>query len=327
MRVGIVGAGIAGLAAARTLHRREHEAVLFERHQNPGGRVETIALGDYVFDSGATSIAPRGMSLERVMLQELSTEGLVRIESPVYTHEMLRLFPGDAAKNAIERFTYLEGNATLPRRLAQGLDVRYGVEVETIRSCGKGFEIEGEAFDAVILTPPIPQVGALLERMGETRPLAGSRYRACLSVMLGFARAMPPVPYHAFLDPEQRHPLTWLSVESIKSPGRAPEGHTALVAQLSPAYSKRHYESPDEEIFRTVLEYVRRIYGEDWAQPEVSGVKRWRYSQPESYSLFDTVNRPGSRLLLASDGVLGGRVEYAFEVGVRAAGMLLGAAI
>jgi predicted NAD/FAD-dependent oxidoreductase len=54
----------------------------------------------------------------------------------------------------------------------------------------------------------------------------------------------------------------------------------------------------------------------------VAAVKRWRYSQPEMTALFDNVNRPGSRILIAGDGVMGGRTEYAYDAGIKAARMM-----
>ena len=51
-------------------------------------------------------------------------------------------------------------------------------------------------------------------------------------------------------------------------------------------------------------------------------VKKWKYSQPESLARFENVNLPGSTLLVASDGLLGGHIEDAFECGWRTAELL-----
>lgn len=44
--VAVLGAGLAGLAAARDLHRAGTEVVVFEARERPGGRVEAVALPD-----------------------------------------------------------------------------------------------------------------------------------------------------------------------------------------------------------------------------------------------------------------------------------------
>lgn len=322
MKVGIVGAGISGLAAARMLNQASHGVVVWERRPVIGGRLETIRIDGYTFDSGATSIVPRGMSIENVMLHELATRDLVRIEKPIHAHEALRVLPGDPSRN-IPRYTYLPGNETLASLLAEGLDVRPGHQVETISRSGHGFIVDDEAFDAMILTAPIPQTSVLLWSLRESRPVANARYRPCLSVMIGFEQPTPEVDYHALLDIEQRHPLTWLCLESVKCEGRAPEGCFALVAQMSPAYSLMQYEKPDREIVDDVLIYVQRLYGPEYASAAVSKVRRWKYSQPETAAQFDTVNQEGVRLVIAGDGLTAGRVESAFESGVKAARLLM----
>jgi renalase len=324
LKVAVVGAGIAGLATARTLKAAGLEVVVFEKSRIPGGRIATQHLDGFTFDIGATSIAPRGLAIEPVMLHELDTTDLVQVAKPIYVHASLRVSPGDPRSNAAHRYTYNKGNIQLPRMLAAELDVRYEQPVEELHRDGKAFRVRDETFDALVLTPPIPQTSALLWLLEESRPVANARYRSCISVQLGFERPLPELPYAALLDPEQRHPLTWLSVESQKCLNRAPAGGTALVVQMSPNYSFSFYRKHDEEIVEDVLLYLGRLYGpETLGAPVAHDVKRWRYSQPDSTAFFDSVNVPGERLLLAGDGLIGGRVESAYESGARAARLLL----
>jgi renalase len=324
VRVGIVGAGIAGLAAARELRAGGHEAVLFEKHGEVGGRLATHRRDGYVWDSGATSIAPRGRSIERVMLEELPQEDLVLVERPIYLHSGLRVLPGDP-RRAVPRYCYRGGNQRLAEMLADGFDVRLECQVETIGRNGERFAVEGEEFDALILTPPIPQTSTILWSLEDSRPFAGVRYRACLSVMLGYRHPLPETPYHSLLDPEQRHPLTWLSLESAKCDGRALEGGSALCAQLSPQYSVARFEASEENIVATVANYLARLYGADFATPDVHLVRRWKYSLPENHATYAHVNPPGTRVVVAGDGLAAGRVEEAYEVGLKAARQVAGA--
>lgn len=324
MRVGLVGAGFSGLAAARKLVEAGHEVAVFERDRHPGGRVSTVTLGEYVFDAGATSFAPRGKELEQVILSELPTDDLVSIDLPIYVHEALRPRAGDHTKNAISRYTYRSGNRKLAELLADGLDVRYSHNIDEVKKLSEGgYLLANDFFEAVILTAPAPETLTLLQASGENRPIGYVFYRPCLSVLLGYALDLPELKYHALLDPEQRHPLTWLSVESTKSPGRAPLGHSALVAQMSPQFSTTHFDSPDQLVVELTVDYIQRLYGVKWSTPEVSGVVRFRHSQPESIAGFDSVNRPGATLIVAGDSLVGSRTEHAYESGVRAAQCVL----
>ena len=96
-----------------------------------------------------------------------------------------------------------------------------------------------------------------------------------------------------------------------------------MVVQMSPAYSLMQYTKPDVEVIDDVLIYVQRLYGETFRNPEVAKIRRWKYSQPDSVAQFEVVNPPGARLVLAGDGLIGGRVESAYESGVKAAHLLI----
>ncbi len=322
MRVGIVGAGIAGLAAARTLVRAGHEAVVFERSSVVGGRLCTCKIGPYTFDAGATSVAPRGRALERVLIDELGDAEAPRVRKPIYVHADWRISPGDPLRNAQPRYALRHGMVRLAEHLAAGADVRLGRPVKAIERTNGGYLVAGEGFDALVLTPPLPETERLLATAGEKRKMTNARYRSCLTVMFGFAAPLDP-NYFALIDPEQAQPLTWLSIESAKVEGRAPEGHSALVAQLSPRASAWHMDSRDETVVRETLVDVERLFGKEFGSPTVTGVHRWRYSHPEMTASFSGANPNGTRLVVASDGLIGGRTEFAYDVGVQAATALM----
>ena len=263
------------------------------------------------------------MAIDNVLLHELDTSELVAIDKRIDTHAGLRVSMGDS-RRLTPRFTYLKGVNTLAKLLAKDLTIHREVAIESIERTPAGYRLNGEAFDAVVVTAPVPQAGLLLWGLQEDRPIANASYRPCLSVLLGYNVPTPERPYWALLDPEQRHPLNWLSVESAKCPGRAPVGCSAFVAQLGPRFSLEHYERPNEEIVATTAGFLAQLYGEEFRHPAVGDVKRWKYSQPDTIADFDAVNPPGSTLILASDGVTGGHTESAFQAGVRAADLLLG---
>ena len=48
----IIGAGIAGLAAAVRLAVAGHKVTVFEANEGPGGKLSQFSMGDYRFDFG-----------------------------------------------------------------------------------------------------------------------------------------------------------------------------------------------------------------------------------------------------------------------------------
>lgn len=52
MKIGIIGAGIAGLAAAVRFASRGHEVHVYEANDSPGGKLSEFSIGAYRFDAG-----------------------------------------------------------------------------------------------------------------------------------------------------------------------------------------------------------------------------------------------------------------------------------
>lgn len=302
MRVAIVGAGMAGLAAARRLVDAGHEAVVFERSRGPGGRAATRRKDGFVWDTGAGYI-------EEPMLAHLPPDGLVKIDKPVWLYDGGDPKPG---RPAPPRYAYVDGNSGLGKRLARGLDVRLEHRIETLA----GLQ---EDYDAVVLAGAVPQILPLLESVGESRDLGAVRYRSCFAVGLGYAAPMPERPYISLMAREL--PLGWLSLESAKCLGRAPDGCCAFVAQLSEATSEGDYERPHGPLVDLAAGYVRDLFGLE--DPVASEVMRWKFSQPSKVGDFAAANPPGTRLLVASDGLTGGKLHYAYEAGLKAAERIL----
>lgn len=322
MRVGVVGAGVAGLAAARILAKEGCEVVVFEGEDHLGGRCRTVTIDGYTFDPGATSIVPRGREVESVILNELDTTDLVQIESPVYTHDGRRIFLGSGYTSA-HRFCYRQGIQQFATLLAQGLKTETGRRVDTIEAPKDGgYSIFGQTFERLVLAVPTTEAQTLAAQIGLERTAFNTRYRQCLAIMLGFDHEYH-ANFHAIVAEESVHPLHWLSIENLKVPGRAPEGHTALVVQMGPKYSKWNFEADEASIIEDALIDVERVLGPGFENPLVKQVVRWPFSQPDSVSGFDSLNPQGAEVVIAGDGLEGGRIEHAYDSGVKAARLLL----
>lgn len=324
MRVAVVGAGMAGLGAARTLEAAGIAVAVFEKSKGLGGRVATRRIGDYVFDHGATIISPRGAELEQVILNELPGTELVEIERPIYLASDDRVTPVDPEAGKLRRFTYQRGNNTLAKLLADGLDVRLESKVESIEKADHHYRILGEMFSHVVLTAPLPQAEELLHTVHDRRTFNGAQYRKCLSVMFCVDEEVDR-PYHALIDPDQSQPLTWLSLEHIKVPGgfRAPMGKSAVLAQMGARYSRYSFDRPDEDILSETWVDVRRLLRIERSDFIEGQVKRWLYSHAANTVGFETANPDGAKIIVAGDGISGARMHQAYAVGIRAAQRLL----
>ncbi|MBS1706126.1 MAG: FAD-dependent oxidoreductase [Armatimonadetes bacterium] len=324
MNIAIIGSGLAGLGAARTLREAGHHVVIFEKSRGVGGRLATRRIGDFTFDTGATTLTPRTSELARLMTADLDTSDLVKVERPIYAMEYGRIAPGDPSRLRETRYAYRSGVTKLPKLLSDGIELRLDTQIGALSATDNAVQIGGELFDYAVLTAPAAQTGFLLTTAGEARPLGSVVYRKCLSVLLGFGTPNPEVPFFAVIDPAQRNPIVWISIESIKTDCRAPKGKSAMVVQMNRDYSNDHFEVSDDRLIQDALSGVSRLFGSQFSAAEVADVKRWRYSQPEMTVSFEAVNPKGARILVAGDSIAGGRAELAYDSGITAAKRILG---
>ncbi len=123
MRVGIVGAGLAGLMAARSLEASRHEVVLFDKGRSPGGRLATRRIGGATIDHGAQFFTVRTDTFAR-FVDAWRGQGLVA--------EWCRGF--GAQPDGYPRYMVPGGMNALAKRLAVGLEVRTATLVFGLRS-------------------------------------------------------------------------------------------------------------------------------------------------------------------------------------------------
>lgn len=304
-RFGVIGAGLSGLAAARTLHAAGHEVVVVEKSRGVGGRIASRRVDGTVVDHGTpTIVAPPGSALRRA-IDALPTDDLVELG-------------GDAV-------AYRPGLTRLAKLMAEDVTVTLGVRIAALRHTSGGFELAGEqgnthgSVDGVVISAPAPQARDLLTASGLASPAAALgeiAYDPAVMILAGVRvdpgadadRAAPPAPFAA------------LRTEARK--GRLGDsGCVPVAARLDPATSGAVLDAhSDEEILERYLPIVLRSVGCDdpaaWIQ-----VKRWRYAIVRT-PRADVVD-PGVNLALCGDALTGDGLAAVYDTGVRAAHRLL----
>lgn len=345
-QIAIIGAGVAGLAAARELARAGHAVVVYEKSRGLGGRVTTRrAEGGFAIDHGAQLLKAPSPAVAALVA---AIPGAHVIDAPIWTFDGAgQLRPGDPQLDAGAKWTWPGGIAALGRHLGQDLDVRREVAVGALAAAaapgaplGVRYAVHDTAgaavgaADAVLLTAPAPQSAAILASswLGDVtrRPLLAAlepaRYRPCLSVALAYPRR-PEVPWYAALNTDRAHPITWLACEHVK-PGRAPAGAGLMLAQMSPAWTEAHWDAlpkgayPGGALPAAAAEadaLVRGLLGDALGEPLWADAHRWRYALCDA-PCGPAAVRGVAGIFVAGDLEAGqGRVHLAIESGWRAA--------
>ncbi|MFT7610622.1 MAG: renalase [Candidatus Aldehydirespiratoraceae bacterium] len=298
----IIGAGIAGLAAARHLQAVGRSARVIEKGRGVGGRMATRRIGDARFDHGAQFFTVRSDQFAATVAQA-ETGGAV-IPWTLGFGE-----PPDGH----ERWRGTEGMTSLCKWMAAdaSIDVDLGVTVSDLRS------IEADAY---LLTAPVPQSLAILSFSALLPPPA-------TAIELGQIVYKPTIAILATLDREPTgmathggHPfapdadLSFVSDNQSKGVSPVP----AVTVHLSNQRSEERWTASDDDIVAFGEERVADLLGD--ASIVSAQVQRWRYAGPVSVYPAATVvwgDRPV--VALAGEAFAGPKVEGAFLSGVAAA--------
>jgi renalase len=320
-QVAIIGAGLAGLMAARQLAAHGASVTVFEKSRAPGGRAATRRHGAWHFDHGAQYFTHRDPRLAGV-IAGLSQAGVV---AP-WTGRVVAITGTrvSAVSDATTRWVAVPGMRSMGEHLARGVDVRHATTVRRLVRDGARWHLYADgdtslgAFDQLLVTAPAPQAHALLATHAPVfaASLARVVMHPCLALMVVLP-TRPPVPWDAaFVNDDPV--LSWVARNASK-PGRG--AHECWVAHATAAWSTRHLEEEPVALVPDLLAALGRVFGAP-IEPAHAVAHRWRFAQPEpcpSDALGEAWFDAALGLGVGGDWCVGGRVE-----GALTSGMVLG---
>ena len=306
-RIAIIGAGMAGLAAARRLKHHDVDVTIFEKSRGVGGRMATRRVDDLRFDHGAQYFTINDKRFDAVV-NEWQAAGHVQ-----------EWFEG--------AFVGTPGMTAPAHAMADGLSILNRCQVTGLRRDENGWALFDEnglldtpdngRFAAVILALPAPQAAPLAAAAGVLLSgLETVRFAPCWALMLSFSPVVE-------LPDDQMRPqdqaISWIARNSSK-PDRTRTVDT-FVVHATADWSRRHLELSSEAAAKELTDQFERLTGID-AQPAFSAAHRWRYAFVEKTAGSAFLWDSSARLGACGDWCLGPRVEAAFD-----SGNALGAAV
>ena len=323
----ILGAGLAGLKAARDLQSIGRRVLVLDKSRGVGGRAATRRWDGVPVDHGAQFFTARTEEFKTQVADWLARE--VCFEWATGFHQWdddgkgVRS-PG-ADKDHHPRYACRAGMNALGKDLAAGLaedTVRLGARVTALRRVADGWQAAIENVDdvltarAMLVTLPAPQALALFEG-GSSDLDAESRaaletieVAPSIAVML---RGMADPP--AWQGVQLRDAvLTWMGVDSDKRPGRTP-GERTLVLHGVSDFSRRWQDADLDEAARLIVERAGEIAGEWITRLPERQVHRWRYASVPHGLKEQPYLRADGRLYFAGDAFMDSKIEGAWRSG------------
>ncbi len=318
----IIGAGLAGIAAAADLGRAGATVAVVDKGRAVGGRAATRRIGGQPIDHGAQFCTARTDRF-RDLLEKGSSEGWARIWChgyPVWRDG--RVHPRD---DGHPRWTFPDGIRTLPERIGKGLKVGTETTVQSVGRDAHGIWVATDTLGnfttgrRLVLNLPPAQ---LLNVAGNALP---EWMRGCV----GDCRLAPCWAVAGLLEREfdgdwpaielENHPsLAWVARDHTR---RALGAAPAAVLHARGDWSESHLEETPEKVQSILSGEARELFGIEFS--EQVRVHRWRYAKPEisvgEPFLLDRDLGVG----LCGDWCTGGRVEGALVSGWGLAAALL----
>jgi len=350
-KIAIIGAGMAGITAARTLLKAGHSVTVFEKSRGAGGRMSTRESSWGSFDHGVQYFTIRDPRFEKAINEVPGTQEICRpwsVNAVRVLDESGRVI--EAPLPAREKhYVAVPAMNALVKHWAQPLvdldAVHYSTQVTRLESSEKNTASrtwtlhtqqgdktqEFEGFDTVLLAIPNPQCSALLEHSmlqklidpGLTSSIQAIKHQVdlvvtepCWTLMVAFPQASQQGLSH--FGPQwnaaksTHHRIAWVARESSK-PGKSHIERWTV--QAGPKWSLEHLEDDPERVKAKLLRAFAELTGIR-VEPSHSAVHRWRYAKTLTPLGQNCLWAQEARIGTCGDWHLGHRVEDAFISGL-----------
>jgi len=330
--VAVIGAGIAGLCAARELAAAGLAVVVLDKARGVGGRMATRRLADAVLDHGAQFFTVRGTEFAG-LVEAAATAGRVARWCDGFSRAAGLEGPVVPAADGHPRWRGMQAMTDLPKLLAAelsagGSPVWTETRVAAVATTGERvrLEIDGAGALAVrgcIVTTPVPQAlelfaagGLLADGAGgitaEARgALATVAYDPCFALLLVLDRPSG-VPAPGGIQFESG-PISWLADNQLKGISPRP----ALTVHASAEFSRARFDDPPDEVARTLREFAAPWIGA--AAVIEQSLQRWKFATPTVVLDAPFVVVTGSPpIVCCGDAFAGPKVEGAARSGTAA---------
>lgn len=313
--VAVIGAGLAGLTAAKML-QPVADVTVYEKSRGVSGRMSTRRASPFSFDHGAQSFTVQTDAF-RAFIEPMLAKGIIK----PWDARFVEIKNNEIVTNELwsekrPHYVGVPGMNAINKHLCQDIAVCLETKITKLQSQQNQwllFDSDNQCvgeYDWVISAVPAPQAAIFL-------PASLSLYASiqqdilepCYSLMLGFENAI-----ELDFDVALVHDIAvgWISVNSTK-----PERDAAfsLVIQSNNQWANECIDSDLESVRDTLIERASKILQYDLGGAVHTALHKWRYAnvamQNGAGYLIDLEQRIG----VCGDWLIHGKIEAAFTSG------------
>ena len=309
MRIAVIGAGIAGLAAARSLVDRGHAVKVFERARVVGGRIGTRVIqalelpkglsGEVAFDHGAQYFTVRDDRFSMLAAEWERDKVIAKWTGRIVS------FDGEGweeLKAETSRYVGTPGMHAIAAAMATGLDVALDSKIDSLNPLLNDFD------RVIVATPPDPA-----RKLGVDVPAIAMK--PCWAVMAAFEERVAARFDAAFVSGS---PISWIARNSSK-PKRNWKIDTWVV-HASTSWSEAHLDDRPDDVGAFLMESFEDLISAGLPKAFYATVHRWKFATADPPLAVGAIAT--DRAIICGDWCKGSRIEDAYLSGVKAADFL-----
>lgn len=331
-KVAVIGAGLAGLSAARALSDHGLDVTVFEKSRGLGGRMSTRRTDEFgQFDHGAQYFTARDPRFRKYVNEWQQLGVVARWPAPKSNQKIAVIKNGTlkSESNSQERFVATPAMNSIAKHLASDLNVVLQTRIAKIKPVAGGHELRDDnddargSFAAVVTSAPAEQTCELLTNYRSLKSeVERIEMRPCWATMVSLERPLTANWVGAFIHDSF---LSWVARNSTK-PKRTNNRskNENLVLHAQPNWTAEHWEDDPESVASLMMQEFWRASDTKPVPVIYKKSHRWKYAlakEPASNEcFFDEQLQIGA----CGDWANGSRVEGAFLSGMAIAGRLLG---
>ncbi len=298
MKIIIIGAGMAGLSAARILMQKGYEVTVLDKGRGVGGRMSTRTIENAKADHGAQYFSVKTTEFQ-TLISELQSDNITAEWHLVQRENV--------------RYIGAKGMNTIPKKMASLLPVLVNEKVVLIENNTVKTESGNiYPFDKLVITMPIPQIIDLFQNSkmlfseNDKSVLGEIKYEPCIAVVAVLKEPTKIVSGGIILE---NQPVSWIADNFQKGITQIP----TVTIHASSAYSAKRFDDDVNEVAKDMLSSVNQYINSE--NIVSSQTHRWRFSNATKRYEAHFYQIENQAIYLAGDGFGMGNVEGAFLSG------------